>query len=259
MKLNSLLAAGVLATGVLSAATFLSTQFQSHPIFAASPSRFVLRIENVSTPQTLKTPNGNKAVLFSPGDWAIHSEGTPIFNVNQRASDGLEKLAEDGFPVGLVSELPTRPIVKQAGVFSVNTGVPYLIAGDIGPGQAYEVVLQGVSPGDRVSFVTMFVESNDWFYGSAEGGIALFNGDNAVSGDVTSQVGLWDAGTERDEMLGMGMSQAPRQPRRDTGAAEGRRVMAVIPPGGTVTPDYRNMNVPEIAQAIRVTLTPQEG
>ena len=52
-------------------------------------------------------------------------------------------------------------------------------------------------------------------------GIGLFdaNGD-PVTGDISSSIGLWDAGTERNEAPEMGPNQAPRQSAADTGSAE---------------------------------------
>ena len=51
-------------------------------------------------------------------------------------------------------------------------------------------------PGDRLSLTTMMGQSNDWFYAPVESGIPLFENGNPISGDITSQIILWDAGTE---------------------------------------------------------------
>ena len=40
----------------------------------------------------------------------------------------------------------------------------------------------------------MFVASNDLFYAPNGDGIELFNGNTPVTGDITSQILLWDAG-----------------------------------------------------------------
>ena len=54
-------------------------------------------------------------------------------------------------------------------------------------------------PGSRLSFVSMLANSNDWFFAPDEAGIELFDGDaNPLTGDVTSQISLWDAGTEEE-------------------------------------------------------------
>ena len=54
----------------------------------------------------------------------------------------------------------------------------------------------------------------------AESGIALFNNGNPVSGDITSQMILWDAGTEANQEPGIGPDQGPRQKAPNTGLAE---------------------------------------
>ena len=78
-----------------------------------------------------------------------------------------------------------------AGVFDTPEGMT--TPGAIGPGQAY-VFRIGAVPGQKLSFATMFVHSNDVFFAPDGAGIALFDmGGAPVSGDVTDQVQLWDA------------------------------------------------------------------
>jgi hypothetical protein len=104
-----------------------------------------------------------------------------------------------------------------SGVFNtpVGAGGP----APIFPGEAYEFIF-GAGPGDKLSFATMFVQSNDLFYAPMGGGIALFNGMTPIEGDITSQVFLWDAGTELNEEPGVGANQAPRQSGPNTGDPE---------------------------------------
>ena len=86
------------------------------------------------------------------------------------------------------------------------------------PGQPFTFT---ASPGDKLQFATMFVQSNDLFFASWHGGTALFDaGGRAVHGKVTSQAALFDAGTEVNQAPGAGSDQAPRQAKPDTGAAE---------------------------------------
>ena len=66
----------------------------------------------------------------------------------------------------------------------------------------------------------MMGQSNDWFYAPAESGIDLFENGRGISGDITSQMVLWDAGTEFDQEPGIGSDQGPRQKAPNTGAAE---------------------------------------
>ncbi len=55
------------------------------------------------------------------------------------------------------------------------------------------------TPGSKLSFATMQVVSNDWFYAPAGVGIDLFENGNPVTGDITNQIYLWDSGTEEED------------------------------------------------------------
>jgi hypothetical protein len=50
----------------------------------------------------------------------------------------------------------------------------------------------------RLSFATMYGASNDWFFAPDDEGIALFSGSTPLTGDITSLISRWDAGTEVD-------------------------------------------------------------
>ncbi|MEM8620913.1 MAG: spondin domain-containing protein [Actinomycetota bacterium] len=107
---------------------------------------------------------------------------------------------------------------RQAEVFAVPVGATE--PGPATPGSGYEWQFTA-APGERLSFATMFVQSNDWFFAPGAEGIALFDdAGNPITGDVTDQVTLWDSGTEIDQEPGTGSDQAPRQPGPDTGAAD---------------------------------------
>lgn len=134
----------------------------------------------------------------------------------------------------------------SSGVFDtpLGAGAP----GPIGPGQAYEFAVSA-APGAKLSFATMFVHSNDFFYAPDETGIALFEADGTpVSGDVTAQVALWDAGTEVNQEPGTGADQAPRQAGPDTGAEDPDPAVRLAPD------DFGNL--PPVNEVIEVTLTP---
>ncbi|MCB0560644.1 MAG: spondin domain-containing protein [Lewinellaceae bacterium] len=75
--------------------------------------------------------------------------------------------------------------------------------------------------GAFLNLATMFVQSNDLFYAFDEKGLELYDeSGNAVTGDVTEYLGLWDAGTEVNEAPGDGPNQAPRQSGPNTGMDE---------------------------------------
>jgi len=67
----------------------------------------------------------------------------------------------------------------------------------------------------------MFGASNDWFFGAGEQGIPLFDARGApIDGDVSSQVVLWDAGSEENEEPAVGPHTGPQQSSPDDGPAD---------------------------------------
>ena len=139
----------------------------------------------------------------------------------------------------------------HAGVLSVgvfNTPVGDAAPGPALPGKAYEFTVTA-KPGDRLSFTTMFGQSNDLFYAPGPKGIALFDKGQPVSGDMTAQLELWDAGTEVNEEPGFGPNQAPRQAAPNTGTAEHLKV-------GRVKDSF---SYPKTADVLKVTITPSKN
>lgn len=152
---------------------------------------------------------------FAPGVFAVHSTGTPLFRVGS-ADDGhgLEALAEDANPGPLAAYLAGARGVKDSGVFNTPTGAQG--PGPIFPGQSFRFSFKA-RRGDRLSFASMLGQSNDVFVGPGQSGLALFDGDGPVTGDITGMLSLWDAGTEANEYPGAGPHQAPRQAGPDMG------------------------------------------
>lgn len=107
--------------------------------------------------------------------------------------------------------------------------------------------------GMHLNVATMFVQSNDLFYTFSPEGLDLFDENgNPVSGDVTSQPVLYDAGTEVDEEPGVGPTQKPRQGPTavDVGPDEDE-VLNLIDNAPT-----NDFTYPPTDQVIRVTVTP---
>ncbi len=77
---------------------------------------------------------------------------------------------------------------------------------EAGPGNSYEFTFNA-GLGSKLSFATMFVKSNDLFYAPSGDGLNLYMDDAPISGDITSMVMLWDAGTEVNEEPGTGANQ----------------------------------------------------
>ena len=131
----------------------------------------------------------------------------------------------------------------QHGVFNTPVGADG--PGPIGPGGAYEFTVTA-KPGMRLSVVTMFGQSNDWFYAPKRQGVDLFPNGKPLSGDITLEFMLFDAGTEVNEEPGVGPNQAPRQSGPNTGAAENGKVHAA----------RESTFFTKTGQLFRVTITP---
>ncbi|MWG34195.1 spondin domain-containing protein [Halomarina oriensis] len=216
---------------------------------ASEGTMFTLRIENVSTGLTLTTTDEEAAeqpVPLSPGAWAVHRDGEPLFTPGEmERNNGLEEIAEDGSPMRLAEALGHDEHVRHSGAFTTPVGADG--PAPIGPGGVYEVEFEA-GAGDYLSFATMFVPSNDLFYAPDPEGIALFARDgDAVSGNVTDLVALWDAGTEINEEPGVGENQVQRQRGAGVGLVERGTVAAVE--------DVNGYEYPAVADVIRVTLS----
>jgi hypothetical protein len=212
---------------------------------ATEGTTFTVRIENVSTTATLKSMKGETAPApNSPGLWVVHSGTAPLFKVGKPDLGwGLEAQAEDGNPATLAEHCKTHAGVLSVGVFNTPKGDQQ--PGPALPGKVYEFTVTA-KPGDRLSFATMFGQSNDLFYAPAEAGIDLFGSDGrAVNGDVTAKLNLWDAGTEVNEEPGFGPNQAPRQSGPNTGASEKK-------PVGKVKDGFK---YPKVSDVLKVTIT----
>jgi hypothetical protein len=180
---------------------------------------------------------------ISPGVWAVHQSPGALFMAGQMdAGEGLEDIAEDGDPSVLAPAAAARTVAS--GVFNTPDGAGS--PGPVGPGSAYVFEFEA-EPGDHLSFVTMFIQSNDLFYAPTDAGIPLFSGSGApLDGDVSGMVFLFDAGTESNAQPGVGPYQAPRQPGPDMGPPESAMVEPVN--DGYVYPDVESI--------IRVVVTP---
>ncbi|TDI67042.1 MAG: hypothetical protein E2O88_08415, partial [Bacteroidetes bacterium] len=138
--------------------------------------------------------------------------------------------------------------VNQPKSFFASGAVPGLVM----PGMEQEFTFDAgpvTLPGavTKLSLVTMFVQSNDLFFAPGEEGITLFDGGNRVTGNVTDQIDLWDAGTEVNEEPGSGPNQAPRQSGPATGDDENGTVVLVSGNGDGFT-------YPAVSEVIEVII-----
>ena len=213
-------------------------------------TKFTVRVENISNTEGMTASNGAKfPFALSPGMFVLNEKNAALFTEGKAArQNGLESQAEDGDPSGLVSSLVAMHHGSNLhGVF--NTPIGAMAAGPIRPGESFEFTVTAV-PGMKLFMTQMFGQSNDWFYAPGAKGIALFDAKgNPISGDITDQLYLWDAGTEKDEEIGIGPNQGPRQKGPNTGAAE----------NGVVHRVKDNRWVGRNGEYFRVTITPEGG
>ncbi len=181
--------------------------------------------------------------LYAPGVYVVHESANPLFTADMAdRGEGLEDLAEDGDPSSLAAALSASDMYSTSGAFNTPTGAAG--PGALAPGASYEFIISAME-GDYLSLATMLVQSNDLFVAPSGMGIALFNDGTAMTGDVTSYLSIWDAGTEVNETPGIGLNQAPRQ----AGAGAGLDEMGLV---SMVDDMY---DYPALSEIIRVTIT----
>ncbi len=236
----SLVRAVTMSAALLTAAQAAAAQSQ--------PTRFTIRVENISRGEALKLSDGTAAPFVSaPVLWAVHGGANPLFIGGQPdAGKGLETLAETGNPGPLLKSVNGGKDIASAGAVDLPVGAS--THGPITPGQGYEFEVTAV-PGQSLSVAWMFGQSNDLFYAN-DRPIALYDGaGKPVRGDMTSQLSLWDAGTEVNEEPGLGPNQGPRQQTPDAGMPEHNAVAHVSD----------RYSYPRIADVLRVSIAPVEG
>ena len=179
---------------------------------------------------------------LAPGAWAVHASSTmPIFtDMSSDMGEGLENLAENGDPSTLATSLMGKTGVSSSGAFSIPGGSSG--PGPLMPGNSYEFTFEA-QEGDYLSFATMLVHTNDLFFSPSDMGIALFPGGKALSGNITSSIMLYDAGTEPNELPGVGLHQPARL---NGGSAENGSVH-------TVDDMY---TYPAVSSVVKITITP---
>jgi hypothetical protein len=233
----------------------------------SGPVSMTVRIENVAPTDFYPDDSHTGGqVWITPGAYAVHMDTNPIHEPGTEASIGLEGLAEAGPPTGfpdepgLINEL--SGLTGSMGVADAGAYTPEDTTADpndpmgsvpgappIAPGGAFEFKLEA-EEGQKLSFASMFVPSNDIYFATGTDGIPLWPMDGQPnSGDVTDHVGLYDAGTEPNGKPGFGPDQAPAQSSPDQGADEG----GVVRPISDVNDGFE---YPAASDAIRVILSP---
>jgi hypothetical protein len=210
-------------------------------------ARFRVRIENISTNDGFTATGGTKyPFALSPGLWVIHQSEIHFFKEGIASGVALERQAEDGNPGELAKDLVDQAhSSKQHGIF--NTPVGASAPGPLLPGAAYEFTLSG-KPGMKIWMTMMFGQSNDWFYAPGTEGVSLFANGKPINADITSKFILYDAGSEKDEEIGTGPNQAPRQKAPNTGEDE----------HGVVRKAKSSVFFKKTNELFRVTIAPEE-
>ncbi|MCP5062253.1 MAG: hypothetical protein GY936_07310 [Ignavibacteriae bacterium] len=185
-------------------------------------------------------------VPFAPGVWAVHNSTDKLF-ISGQSDDGsgLEALAEDGDPSILSAYINSTNGISSSSVF--NTPVGSSSPGPLVPGGSYEFTFSAESD-QRLSFVSMMVQSNDLFIGTSDAGLELFDtNDEPLTGEITNKIFLWDAGTEVNELPGIGLNQPLRQSGGNTGQTENGNIQMV----------NDSFTYPAVNQMVKVTISVQ--
>jgi hypothetical protein len=229
----------------------------------AAATTFTVRIENVAR-RVLPLPNGAVAdIPLSPGVWAVHTAGNPIFTPGELQSGaGLKGLAEAGMAAAFAPNLRGLPGVRAAGAFETpqgrargsmttnrSEGGGVHTTRMLQAGQHFEFTVTA-QPGDRLSLALMLAQSNDGLVATGGAGIALFDGSGRpLSGDITAAFSLWDVGTEVNEEPGVGRNQGLRQGAPHAGDPERRPVRPLV------EAEYGD-RWPPVERIVKVTIRP---
>ncbi|WP_299015239.1 spondin domain-containing protein [uncultured Polaribacter sp.] len=129
-----------------------------------------------------------------------------------------------------------QPVEVQPTTFrlKLRNAINYLNVKKIGDapltqtGQTFTVDFKATQ-GTYLSFANMFAQSNDWFFGTDSRGIKLWEGSTPTTGDITSKIGVYDAGTEQDEdflnNFPSTIYTAPRQAAPNSGPADSNNLV----------------------------------
>lgn len=167
---------------------------------------------------TLTNTSSTIAGDFGDLVWALHDDTASIFTAGGAASDvaGLEELAEDGDGATYQATL-----AGTAGVASAD-----LIAGGVGPGETFVITVTPDGANRFLSFATSLAATNDAFVAPAPGGIALAAEDGTartngqIEEDLRRLLITWDAGTEQNEVPGVGNNIQAEQALPDLGTID---------------------------------------
>ncbi|REE27990.1 hypothetical protein DFQ09_101832 [Winogradskyella pacifica] len=185
----------------------------------------------------------------SPGIFVVHEGNTmPLFTSGVTDFDlGLEHIAEDGNTAVLADNLSGLEGQISGAVFNTVDGGSG--PGPLLPGNTYTFSFTAEA-GNSLSFASMLAATNDVLFATQDTGIELFSADGTpLSGDITNEVYLWDAGTEVNEQPAIGPNTVTNQLAADTGIDETEPVQLL----SNVNDGY---SYPNVDTVLRITITP---
>ncbi|HYQ58731.1 MAG TPA: spondin domain-containing protein [Draconibacterium sp.] len=184
----------------LSPTAWVVHSMDQHPIFMEGELDYGMGLEALAETGNAG-PLGEKLEMHSgyvspiaPMLWVVHDKDEmPIFTKGTPdRGEGLELLAETGSPSELETSLTDMWYDAGSG------GSPII------PGEKYSFSFNA-KPGQYLSIASMLGKSNDDFFAFGDSGIKLAFGNGGK--DITSEVMLWDAGTEVNEYPGAGIHE----------------------------------------------------
>jgi hypothetical protein len=219
-------------------ATAASADIFYYPTQEHAYRHFRVTVTSVTKDDTLKFPDRTEAPApIGPGVWLVTNIDFALFRNGKRPRiAGFERLVEDSDPAPLLDRLARMSQVHDFGLFLPN--IPFEF---------------DARPGEKLMFMTMFLQSNDLFYAPKKSGLVLFDfHGRPLVGDVTNRILLWDGGTEINQPPGRGNFQAAREAKLDYGTIE----------GGVVRPVDDGFTYPRVAEVIDVEIEagpPRDG
>jgi hypothetical protein len=211
------------------------------------PMNVHIALHNVSASGALVTSDGGATdIVLSSGIVVAQLHPARLFEEGASAAGtGLEALAEDGQPDALEGELAGDPeafpiVMRFAAAYGAGEN------GDLlDPGNTLRIDLTA-PPEARVAFAMMFAQSNDTMLATVPEGIAI--DEPTEERDITSEIALFDVGTEVSEEPGLGSTQAPRQAAPNTGTDEAGTITRIQ---GT---DASGVAYPEVSSFLSATV-----
>jgi hypothetical protein len=184
-----------------------------------------LVLANVATEPIVASDASEHDVKLAPALVCVHDPEIAIFTPGEPLLwPEFEALAEDGNPQDVAEALANTEGVTFTGILAHQDEVTYEAAASL-PGDSGHLLITAPR-GSVVSIAFMFGESNDAFLAN-DVPIEPIVDHVANAGEWTASIGLWDAGTEVNEELGIGPNQAARQANPGDGEAENGVVTAI--------------------------------